>query len=83
MLPDSPAGALAQVPAGDEKLVSVEHPIGETSVMMRVSMEGGALEVTRARGAAHGAQAVRGAGLSAFRSEARGGTGWMTSGGRT
>ena len=48
MLPDSPAGALAQVPAGDEKLVSVEHPIGETSVMMRVSAEGGALEVTRA-----------------------------------
>ena len=48
MLPDSPAGALARVPAGDEKLVSVEHPIGRTSVMMRVSTEGGALEVTRA-----------------------------------
>ena len=48
MLPDSPAGALAQVPAGEEKLVSVEHPIGETSVMMHVSTENGALKITRA-----------------------------------
>ena len=48
MLPDSPAGALAQVPAGDEKLVSVEHPIGETSVVMNVAMENGALKVSRA-----------------------------------
>ena len=48
MSPDSPAGALAQVPAGDEKLVSVEHPIGQTSVMMRGAMKNGALEVTRA-----------------------------------
>ena len=48
MLPDSPAGALAQVPAREEKLVSVEHPIGETSVMMHVSTENGALKITRA-----------------------------------
>ena len=48
MLPDSPAGALAQAPAGDEKLVSVEHPIGETSVMMHVAVENGMLKITRA-----------------------------------
>ena len=48
MLPDSPAGALAQVPAGEEKRVSVEHPAGETSVMMNVAMENGAFKVTRA-----------------------------------
>ena len=48
MLPDSPAGALAQVPTGDEKPVSVEHPSGETTVVMSVAMENGALEVTRA-----------------------------------
>ena len=48
MLPDSPAGALAEVPAGDEKLVSVEHPIGETSVVMNVAMENGALKISRA-----------------------------------
>ena len=48
MLPDSPAGALAQVPAGDEKPVSVEHPSGETTVVMSVTTEHGALEVTRA-----------------------------------
>ena len=48
MLPDSPAGALAQVPIGDEKPVSVEHPSGETTVMMSVAMENGTLEVTRA-----------------------------------
>ena len=48
MLPDSIARGLAQVPNGDEKLVSVEHPSGETSVMMSVAMENGALEVSRA-----------------------------------
>ena len=48
MLPGSTAHALAQVPAGAEKLVSVEHPSGETSVMMEVAGEHGALEVSRA-----------------------------------
>ena len=48
MLPGSIAHALAQVPAGAETLVSVEHPSGETSVMMNVAMENGALEVSGA-----------------------------------
>ena len=48
MLPDSPAGALAQVPAGNQKPVSVEHPAGETTVVMSVTTESGALKVTRA-----------------------------------
>ena len=48
MLPDSPAGALVQAPAGAEKPVSVDHPAGKTTVVMSVAMESGALEVTRA-----------------------------------
>ena len=48
MLPGSAAHALARVPDGVEKLVSVEHPSGETSVMMRVATEHGALKVTAA-----------------------------------
>ena len=48
VLPGSTARALAQVPDGAEKLVSVEHPSGETSVMMDVAMEDGALRVSRA-----------------------------------
>ena len=48
MIPRSTAHALAQVPVGAEKLVSVEHPSGETSVMMNVAMEGGTLDVSRA-----------------------------------
>ena len=48
MLPGSTAHAFALVPDGDEKLVSVEHPSGETSVMMKVAIENGALEVSRA-----------------------------------
>ena len=48
VLPDSTTRALAQVPDSDEKLVSVEHPSGETSVMMSVTLENGALEVSRA-----------------------------------
>ena len=46
MLPGSTVHALAQVPAGAEKLVSVEHPSGETSVMMNVRMEDGTLNVS-------------------------------------
>ena len=48
MLPGSTAHAFALVPDGDEKLVSVEHPSGETSVMMKAAIENGALEVSRA-----------------------------------
>ena len=48
VLPGSTAQALAQAPAGVEKQVSVEHPCGETSVMMSVTMEHGALKVARA-----------------------------------
>ena len=44
----STAHALAQVPDGAEKLVSVEYPSGETSVMMNAVMENGVLEVSRA-----------------------------------
>ena len=48
VLPGSTAHALSQVPAGEQKLVSVEHPSGESSVMMHVIVEDGALEVIRA-----------------------------------
>ena len=48
MLPESPAATLAQIPAGDEKLISVEHPIGETSVVMDVRIEGAEVHVSRA-----------------------------------
>ena len=48
VLPGSTAHALAQVPGGDEMLVSVEHPSGETSVMMSVAMENGTPRVSRA-----------------------------------
>ena len=48
VLPSSTARALARMPDGVEKLVSVEHPSGETSVVMNVSVEGGALRVSKA-----------------------------------
>ena len=48
MLRGSAAHALAQIPGGTEKLVSVEHPSGETSVMMNVSVAGGELRVSKA-----------------------------------
>jgi 4-oxalomesaconate tautomerase len=48
MLPGSPAAALARIPAGEEKLISVEHPIGETSVVMQVSDAEGAISVHKA-----------------------------------
>ena len=52
MLPGSTACGLAHVPVGAEKLLSVEHPIGETRVMMNVATENGALKFSRAgRGA--------------------------------
>jgi 4-oxalomesaconate tautomerase len=54
MLPDSPAGAIAQMPDGpdgpngNEKLISVEHPIGETSVVMNVGNDNGSIVVHKA-----------------------------------
>ena len=48
LLADSPAGALARIPAGAEKPILVEHPIGETGVVMHVSTANGAPEITRA-----------------------------------
>jgi 4-oxalomesaconate tautomerase len=48
MLPGSPANELAAIPPGDQKLISVEHPLGETSVVMDVSVNDGTVEVTRA-----------------------------------
>ena len=47
-LPGSIAHGLARVPDGEEKLVSLEHPSGETSVMMNVSVEGGVPRVSKA-----------------------------------
>src|SRR5690606_28852997 len=41
LLPAGPAAELAQVPEGDEKLLSVEHPTGEMSVI--VTMRDGAV----------------------------------------
>jgi 4-oxalomesaconate tautomerase len=48
MLPESPAYALAEIPEGREKLVSVEHPIGETSVVMDVEDPEGEIKVHKA-----------------------------------
>ncbi len=36
LLPEGPAAELAVLPAGDEKLISVEHPTGEMSVIATV-----------------------------------------------
>ncbi|MDO1583297.1 4-oxalomesaconate tautomerase [Rhizobium oryzicola] len=36
LLPEGPAAALANVPDGNEKLISVEHPTGEMSVVVTV-----------------------------------------------
>jgi 4-oxalomesaconate tautomerase len=48
MLPGAPANEIAVLPGGDEKTLSVEHPIGETSVVMSVSFAGGELVVGKA-----------------------------------
>lgn len=37
LLPDGPAAALAAIPDGDEKLISVEHPTGEMSVIVTMN----------------------------------------------
>lgn len=48
LLPGTPAAQLAQLQSGDDKLVSVEHPSGETSVLMNVSFDNDVLEVGKA-----------------------------------
>jgi 4-oxalomesaconate tautomerase len=42
LLPGGPAAELAEIPDGDEKLLSIEHPTGEMSVV--ASMEGGTVK---------------------------------------
>lgn len=41
LLPDSPAAAVAQVPGGPRKLLSVEHPTGEMSCILDLDDQGG------------------------------------------
>ncbi len=48
MLPGSPAADVAQIPAGDDKTLAVEHPIGETSVVMNVTGSGAQIKVNKA-----------------------------------
>ncbi len=48
MLPESPAAELAEIPPGTEKLISVEHPIGETGVVMQVAFSDGGIKVHKA-----------------------------------
>ena len=48
MLPDTPAGELADIAQGEEQLISVEHPIGETSVVMNVNISDGEIAVGKA-----------------------------------
>ncbi len=40
VLPGSPAAAVAEIPAGERKTLSVEHPIGEMSVILDMDAEG-------------------------------------------
>ena len=40
VLPGSPAAAIAEVPEGARKTLSVEHPIGEMSVILDMDAEG-------------------------------------------
>lgn len=47
-LPESVATGMAQLPEGREKLISVEHPIGEMSVLMDVSIQDQELKVHKA-----------------------------------
>jgi len=48
MLPQSPAADLAVIPTDDEKLISVEHPIGATGVVMQVSLSETEIKVHKA-----------------------------------
>jgi 4-oxalomesaconate tautomerase len=40
VLPGSPAAAIAEVPEGARKMLSVEHPIGEMSVILDMDVRG-------------------------------------------
>lgn len=48
LLPKSSAGPLAELPEGTQKTVSVEHPSGETSVVMEVGWDDRTLKVRKA-----------------------------------
>ena len=48
VLPGSVAAELVNIPEGQEKLISVEHPIGEMSVLMDVSVQDQGLQVHKA-----------------------------------
>ncbi|MEO4044141.1 4-oxalomesaconate tautomerase [Hoeflea sp. CAU 1731] len=48
ILPGSPAHKMALIPAGDRKTISVEHPIGETSVVMETEPESDGVKVRKA-----------------------------------
>lgn len=45
LIPGSTASALAEIPGGEEKTLSIEHPIGETTIIAQVAEDG---EVTSA-----------------------------------
>lgn len=40
LLPNSPAHALANIPDGSTKTLSIEHPIGETTIVVKTNDEG-------------------------------------------
>ncbi len=48
MLEGSPAFAIACLPGGERKSISVEHPIGETTVVMQVDIDSGTVKVHKA-----------------------------------
>ncbi|MGI9319168.1 MAG: 4-oxalomesaconate tautomerase [bacterium] len=48
VLPGTVAAELAELPEGQEKLISVEHPIGEMSVLMDVAIQDKGLQVRKA-----------------------------------
>jgi 4-oxalomesaconate tautomerase len=50
MMPQSPAAALCALPAesGAEAMIQVEHPIGQTGVLMQVSGDGAGLTIHKA-----------------------------------
>ncbi|OED37731.1 4-oxalomesaconate tautomerase [Chromatiales bacterium (ex Bugula neritina AB1)] len=48
MLPESPAAEYAELPEGEDKTLAIEHPIGETSVVMNVSGSGTQIKVNKA-----------------------------------
>jgi 4-oxalomesaconate tautomerase len=48
LLAGTPAAELAHLPTGEDKLVSVEHPSGETSVLMNVFLDNGIMVVRKA-----------------------------------